>query len=121
MPYSETSAVAPYDAIPTADTKREARAKVGVWGTRAQLEWTKVDGEQVWNAEGARYIYRVTGDTANGFHAEQRMTKGGHWSNLAGTCKTVGQAKKLAEHAEHGARWFAYSKFVGVAFADLPR
>lgn len=102
--------------------QREARAKAGVWGTRAMLEWTKVDGEL--RAEGARYIYRVTGDAGkplNGFYAQQRMTKGGHWSNLAGRCDTVLQAKKLVEHAEHGARWFAYSKFVGVAFADLPR
>lgn len=121
LPYREGEVAKPKRTAKkaAATVQRESRAKAGVWGTPAQLEWTDVDGDL--RATGTRYVYRVTGDKKRGYFAQQRMAKGGHWSNLAGRCVAAGQAALLAEHAENGARWFAYSKFAGVAFADLPR
>lgn len=125
LPTSEEDARSPQPkrtrkVAPKVPVARAARAKVGEYpAAPAELVWTTVDGTST--ATGERDLYRVTGNKANGFYAEARMAKGGHWVRLAGQCATLPQAKKLAGQYEAGARWLAYSKVAGTPFAQLPK
>lgn len=64
------------------------------------------------DAEGnPRYQYRTAEGSAGGWFASQRLAKGGKWTTLGGSGKatTKEQAQRLAEFADAGAHWLAYT------------
>lgn len=68
-----------------------------------------------------RYQYRVQEGNSGGWFASQRLAKGGKWTTLGGSGKATDadQARRLAEFADAGAHWLAYTVNQGLTMEQV--
>lgn len=108
-----TSRVAP---VPQDSRTLDQKAPKLVWASKdgddTLLAMGHKGGNSADDAGNPRYQYRVQEGSSGGFFASQRLAKGGKWTTLGGSGKgtSVEQAKRLAEFADAGAHWLAYTQ-----------